>query len=170
MATTNKYSDSVKLLIWGVIWILGACWFWYHLVGNPLDELAIICRAQIATGTLVETNEHEEEDYRGRVYFSDVGVYTCLLRDGREFKATTRVPTGQLKEQEEVEYLPDNPAVNRIKGDGCGSIMEWLWRKIGFGSLLLALLASPGIVLLRNGVRDIRRLSAFAATQPANPQ
>ena len=157
LATNNKLRDSVLILRGGVLWILGGCWFWCYLAGNPLDELALIRRAQVATGSLVETHEHEEEDDRGHVYLSDVGDYAFRVPDGSDFKASTRVPTGDLKEQEQVEYLPDNPAVNRIKGDGCQSITEWLWRKVGLGSLLLTLLAGPGIVLLRHGVRDIRR-------------
>jgi hypothetical protein len=75
--------------------------------------------------------------------------------------------SGQLKEKFrdlqrpypiEVEYLPNNPSVSRIKGDGSASITDWLWRKAGLGSLLLALFVSPGIILLRNGIRDLKML------------
>ena len=159
MATSNELRAPVKELIWGVLLVLGACWLWHYSFGNLLDELALIRRAQVAPGSLVETSEHEEEDYRGHVYFSDVGVYTYRLPDGREFKTLVRVPTGGLKEQQAVEYLPDNPAVSRIKGHGCQSVGEWLWRKVGLGGLLLALFVSPGVVLLRDGVRDMRKPS-----------
>jgi hypothetical protein len=166
MAAGNKLSDPVKTLICGVLLILGACWFWYSLCGNPLDEFALIRRAQIVPGALLETHEDEQEDYRGDVYFSDVGVYAYRLPDGREFKTITKAPTGHLKKQRQVEYLPDNPAVSRIKGDGCQSVMEWLWRKVGLGSFLLVLFISPGIVLIRNGVRDIKRIRTTTATEP----
>jgi len=164
MATNNKLSDSVKTLIWGTLLVIFACSFWHYLIGNPLDELSLVRRAKITTGSLIETREHEEEDYRGHVYLSDVGVYSYRLPDGREFKTITRVPTGQLKEQREVEYLPDNPAVSRIKGDGCQSVKEWLWRKASLGSLLFALLVSPGIILLRNGFHSLRRLRTCTTT------
>jgi hypothetical protein len=179
MATTNEYSDSVKTLIWGVIWILGACWFWYYLAGNPLDELALIRRAQVAPGFIVDTWEDAESGDEGGTHWSHGATYTYRIPDGREFTQSAAIRSGRLKEEFqdlqqpypiEVEYLPDNPTVSRIKGDGCESIMGWLLRKIGLGSLLLALLASPGIALLRNGVRDIRRLRTFTATQPAKPQ
>ena len=154
----SRFYESAKTIGLGIVVIIVGCWFWHHTIGNPLDELALIRRAQIAAGSLVETYEHEEQDYRDHVYFSDVGVYTYRLPDGREFKTTTRVPTGQLNEQVEVEYLLDNPTVSRVKGDGSASVTDWLWRKVGLGSLFLALLCSPGIYLVKKGVRDLRDL------------
>ncbi|MCJ7663518.1 MAG: DUF3592 domain-containing protein [Desulfobacterales bacterium] len=147
--------DSAKTFFCGVVLIIGGCWFWYHEAGgNPLHELALIRRAQITTGSLVDTYEHEQEDYRGHVYYSDVGIYSYRLPDGREFKTSTRVPTGQLKEQQEVEYLPNNPEVSRIKGDGCNSVTEFLWRKVGVGSLFLAICITPGIFLVRQAFSE----------------
>jgi len=146
--------NSAKTLCWGVVLLIGGCWFWCWEGGNPLHELALIRRAQIATGVLVDTYEHEQEDDRGHVYYSDVGIYSYRLPDGREFKTSARVPTGQLKEQQEVEYLPDNPEVSRIKGDGCNSVTEFLWRKVGFGSLFLVICISPGIYLVKQAFSE----------------
>ena len=112
-------------------------------------------RANIATGTLVTTHEDEQEDYRGHVYFSDRKVYAYRLPDGRQFKAITRAPTGHLNEQRKIEYLPDNPSVNRIKGDGCQSVMEWLWRTVGLGPLFSAALVSPGVIMIRNALHGL---------------
>lgn len=154
----HKLTEPVKTLICGVVAILVALWFWLSLVKNPFHEFALIRRAQVAAGSLVDTFESEQEDFRGHVYFSDVGVYAYRVPDGREFKTTTRVPTGQLKEHQEVEYLPDSPAVSRIRGDGCHSITEWLWRKVALGLLLLAIFLSPGVVLLRRAIRAMKRL------------
>jgi len=168
MVTTGyQIGDSVKTLLCGFLWILGVCWFWYYVAGNPLDELALIRRAQVAPGFIVDTWEDVEDGDRGQATWFHGATYTYHIPDGREFTQSTKSTSGRLKEEfqdlqrpypVEVEYLPDNPAVNRIKGDGCASITEWLWRKVGLGGLLLALFASPGIVLLRNGVRDIKRI------------
>lgn len=155
MATSTTRSESAKTLMWGVLSFLVGCWFWHYLVGNPLHEIALIRRANIAPGFLVATHEDEQEDYRGHAYVSDVGVYAYRLPDGREFKTITRAPTGHLKEQRQIEYLPDNPAVSRIKGDGCQSVMEWLWRNAGLGSLLLAAFVSPGVIMIRNGMHGL---------------
>jgi hypothetical protein len=157
----------VKTIAWGVLWLVGACWFWWHEIGgNPLNELALIRRAQVTTGSLIDTYEHEQEDDRGHVYFSDVGVYAYRVPDGREFKTLTRVPTGQLEERRQVEYLPDKPAVSRIKGHGCQTVTDWLWRKVGLGSFLLLLICSPGICLIQTGLRGTKRLLAARRESP----
>jgi hypothetical protein len=165
MATTNKLGGSVKTLIGGVLWILGACWFWYHSFGNPLDELALIRGAQIAPGFIVDTWEEPDSGPEGGTLWFHGSTYHYRTPDGREFTQKTGDRSGMLKEEFqdlqkpypiEVEYLSDNPAVSRIKGDGCRSVMEWLWRKVGLGSFLLAMLLSPGIVVLRDGIRNMR--------------
>lgn len=167
MATNNEVIGSVKTLAWGILWILGAVWFWHYSFGNPLDELALIRRAQIAPGSIVDTWEDVGDDDYGRAHWSNKATYTYRLPDGREFTKSTKSVSGRLKEtfrdlQQpypiEVEYLPDKPMVSRIKGDGSDSIMDWLWRKVGLGGVLLILFASPGIILLRNGVCEIMRL------------
>lgn len=146
--------SRTNMLMWGLLLVLGGCCFWYSLVGNPLHELALIRRARTATGSLVETHEEEvETEYPRHIAWVDVGVYTYCLPDGREFKTCTRAPPGELEEEPTIEYLPGNPSVSRIKGTGCQSIGEWLWRKVGLGTLLLALFVSPGIVFLRAGFR-----------------
>lgn len=174
MATNNKFGDSTKTLIWGVLLILGACWFWYYLFGNPLNELAFIRQAQIAPGFIVDTWEDVEDGggVRGKAYWFHGFAYTYRIPDGREFTQSTKSVNGRLEEKfqdlqqpypVEVEYLPDNPTVSRIKGDGNDSITDWLWRKAGLGGLFLVVFVSPGIILLRNGVRDIRRLRTTTA-------
>lgn len=152
-----RFYESAKTIGLGVVVIIVGYWFWHHEIGNPLNELALIRRARIATGFLAETYDYERES-QSRMDVLDVGIYTYQLPDGREFKTTAEVATGQLNEQVEVEYLPDNPTVSRVKGDGCDSVTEWLWRKVGIGSLFLALCSSPGIILVRKGVRDLRDL------------
>lgn len=155
-AASSKMVIMIKKVIIGVLLILVAFWFWWSMVGNPFHELALIRRGQVTTGYLVDIHEHEEEDYRGHVYLSDVGVYTFQLSGGREFKATTRAPTGQLREQEEIEYLPNNPTISRIKGDGCNSITEWLWRKIGLGGILLLIFLSIGFEFVLQAIKEFK--------------
>lgn len=158
MNKANTFSESVKAIIWGVLAILVAVWFVYHLAGNPLTDLALIRGAEIAKGTLVDVHEDEQEDERGRVHQSDVGVYAYRVSDGREFTVTTRDPPGQLEPLREVEFLPTNPGVSRIKGDGCSTIAEFLWRKLLLGSVLLAAFVWPGVEILRAGIQGMIEL------------
>ena len=148
-------SWGLSITLWG-LWCLFAVGLVYHICGNPLDELALIRRAKVATGVLDDTFEIEEEDSRGSVHAGTAGVYIVRLADGREFKTVDRIWHGRPIDRQEIEYLPDNPAVSRIKGSGNQSVGEWLWRKIGLGSLLLAAFLSPGIVGLRGVFKDIK--------------
>jgi hypothetical protein len=155
----------MKTLLFGIAWIVGAFWFCFSIAGNPVDELALIRRAQVAPGLIVATwEEPSDGDDGGTHWFHEV-TYTYRLPDGREFTQRTKSGSGRLKEgfrhlqrpcSVVVEYLPDNPKVSRIKGDGCSTITEWLWRKVGLGLAVLALFATPGVLLVRDGVRELR--------------
>ena len=151
----RRFTESAKTMGCGIVVTIVGCWVWHHMIGNPLEELALIRRAQIATGYLDKTGEREYEFQYGMV-IADVGLYAYRLPDGREFKTTTEAKTGQLNEQVEIEYLPDNPAASRVKGDGCASITEWLLRKVVVGSLFLALCSWPGTFFVKKGLRDLR--------------
>lgn len=150
----EKYREPIKTIIWSVVVIIFALLFWYHIVGDPIDEFALIQNSKLATGILIDSYEVDTGDERGTVY--DVGVYKFSLPDGRKFKAYTKNSLGELEEQ--IEYLPSNPSINRIKGEGCQSIIEWIGEKIIGGGLLLAMFLSPGFILARNGIKEIKKL------------
>ncbi len=150
-------------LVAGLALALGLL-FWHSLVGDPLDELALIQRGQVAKCVLHESFEDEVENERGDVAVVDVGVYAFTTPEGGTYYASTRAPSGELLPQGQVEYLPDTPSTNRIRGDGCATVGEWLWRKVGMGGLLLAMCVGPGVSLARGGIRDLLRLRARAKT------
>lgn len=152
----NIYYGLIKGIVIGLICMIVALWFMWEMVGNPFDELALIRKAETTNCTLIDSYIDETEGYRGKVFFADVGIYSFFVSDGSEFKAIDRAPLGKLKEYQEVEYLPDNPKVNRIKGEGCQSITEWLWRKIGIGSFLLLMFLSIGFIVLKSSIIKFR--------------
>lgn len=162
----NLTHNSIKTLLWGGFLIVGACCLWYFLCGNPLDELALIRRSQTVQGFIVDVWEEPPERREGKLNWSHGATYKYYLPDGREFTKSTD-GSGRLKEElrpplaqtypVEVEYLPDAPTVSRIKGTGHDSFVEWFFYKVGLGIVLLALFTSPGIFLLRKGLRDFKR-------------
>lgn len=92
--------------------------------------------------------------------------YRFTLPDGREFRGNIKSRMGRLKEQFRnlpseipvtVEYLVDDPTVNRLKGDGNETLQEWLWRRVGIGMLLLILFLSPGVAVIRDAFRAVKR-------------
>jgi len=137
----------------GVAVAIGGIFFLLHLTGNPLDELALIRRAEIATGVFGEQFEDLVEGEAGRSGVLTVSVYTYRVPDGREFKVSTNSPDAVFGEETQVEYLPDDPAVSRIKGDGCQSIAEWIWRKAALGTFLMAFCVGLGVVIIVEGSR-----------------
>ena len=161
----SRLVDAAKTCVWGLLWLLGACWFFYSVVGNPIDELTLILRAETAPGFVIDAWEDMEAGDRV-THWTHAATYKYELPDGRQFTGHTRQKSGRLKDAlrnplapypVEVEYLPHNPEVSRIKGDGSGSLIDFLWRKVGLGLVLLLVFASPGIMLLRKGFCDMKR-------------
>ena len=119
----------------GLVLIAGCLWFWIYLLGNPIDELALIRRGVTAKGFITDHS---------------VSYYEFRLPNGQmvmgETPAISYYMPGHVVE---VEYLPDNPAVNRIEGDGCSTVSEWFWLNVG----LFILFISPGVGLIFWGIR-----------------
>lgn len=164
-----KFRGQTSTIVFGILMVVAAILFWLYAVGNPIHEFALIQKGQTVAGSIVDTWEDAESGDEGGTQWTHAAIYTYRLPDGREFTAHTKDNSGRLKDEFrdlkqpypiEVEYLADNPEVSRIKGDGCQSVFEWLWRTVGLGGLLLLLFISPGYVVLRNAIRDIKRVSA----------
>lgn len=161
---TASHTDSRKTLVIGCIWIAACLVVFFATGGNPFDELspglsdelALIRRSERAVGVLAEKAVDEVEDDRGRVGVSDVGKYLFTALDGGEFTTWTRTPAGQLLNQVEVEYLPESPSINRVKGNGCESFWEWIWRRVGLGLFLLGMFAAPGVSMVYSSIVELR--------------
>ena len=162
---TSQAKKAAKTAFWGIVLLVGALWFWHALVGNPLDDLALIRRAHIAPGFIVDTWEDAESGDEGGTHWFHGALYTFRLPDGREITQRTRDGSGRLKARFrdlthpvpiEVEYIPDNPTVSRIKGSGSPTVFDWLWRKLALIGLLLALLLAPGYSMLRSVIKEWR--------------
>lgn len=82
-------ADRVRRLLIGISWIVGACWFWFSLVVNPVDELVLIRAAQVAPGQIVYTWEDVDTGDDGRVHWHQGATYTYRLPDGRELTHQT---------------------------------------------------------------------------------
>ena len=143
----------------GLVLTVGGFLFWLHLAGNPLNEMALINRGLTTKGVIKDVRENYEDcdSCPGRKYLSYNASYTFQLPNGQTVEAETKDSSGLrpdiIANGIEVEYLPDSPSVNRIKGTGSPTITDWLWRKVGLGSLLLVMCLSPGVGLIHWGFR-----------------
>ena len=170
MTESVTLRDAIKTLIWGVICIAVGLLVWYNAAGNPLDELALIRRAKVAVGILSDTYEDQEGGNERHTYLYDRGIYSFQTPDGKQFLTSMDAPSGELKMQVEVEYLPDDPEVNRVRGEGNVTISSWLLVKVGVGTLFLCMLLAPGVLLIRNGIREIKQLrKALRSTRQLIP-
>lgn len=164
--TKSKFHDPIKSMVWGCILTLLACAFVYYVAGNPLRELALILHGRTVSGFVIDAWEDAEETDYGKTIWDHRAIYTYRLPDGRSFKGTAE-GSGRLKEEFqdltepypiEIEYLPDNPNISRVKGDGCATVTELLWRKIGLGGCILVGFCWIPVGLLWKGLKDLKRL------------
>lgn len=156
--------DALKTLAWGLLWTAGAVWFVLNGLGSPVDDYRLMVHARTASGEIVDTwQEVEASDSGADSWFSGI-AYRFRLPDGRLVEGGSR-GTGPLAADlvnlkdpvpVEVEYHPDDPSLNRLKGDGSQSLGEWL-RRFGLQGLLLTLFGAPGIALLRDGIRGLHK-------------
>lgn len=125
--------DRLKSVFCGLLLIVGGFLFWLHLLGNPIHELSLIRRGVAARGVI-----------------KDGGAsYEFRLPNGQMVKGKTGEITYYMPESGiAVEYLPDNPAISRIKGDGSQTIGDWLLYGALAGGVLLAMFVSPGVFLI----------------------
>jgi len=159
ISTTRKaYWPEV---VSGVAMTLVALWFWFHVNGDLLQDLRLLQAAEVAPGQIIDSWEDLEDGEEGQTHWFHAAVYTFRLPDGQELHGAAR-GTGRLREQFrnlggpvpiEVEYDPADPSVNRLKGSGSQSVIEWVLRKLLLGGILLVVLVSPGLLLCRNGVK-----------------
>ncbi len=165
--------EALKIMAWGLGWIVAAVWLLLYWAGNPMHDLRLMLYAETAPGQVIDTWEEPEDGIEGKADWSHGAVYTFSLPDGREMRGGTK-GSGRLKSEfrdlarpvaVEVEYDPADPSINRIKGGGSQSLVEWLLRKVLLGVVLLAALTSPGVILIRDGVKKFRAASIKVANR-----
>ena len=169
----KQIKDLAKGILFAALLIIGASWFWYLLAGNPFHEIAIIQQCKTANGFIIETWEEPPERREGKLDWSHGGKYTYTLPDGRKYTGEIKIRSGRLREElrpplmepypVEVEYLPDNPEISKLKGEGSDSVVGWVLRKIVLGPILLIGFLIPGIFVLRNTILEYSIVKYFRA-------
>lgn len=177
----NIYKSKNRIvisLIWNTIvglaiLILGF-YFWRYFSGNPVNEFRLITKGKIANGYITSAEESseyvEQNDGRtGGMAYQFYYKYYFILPDGKKIydSATTG---GQLPGdlccldneppyEVKVEYLPNNPTINRVKDYDAGSrtIGNWLWRKVGLGGILLVGTLSFGVLYIRHTIKEYKK-------------
>ncbi len=145
-------SDRLKTVLLGLLLLTGGLWFCLYLLGNPMNELALIRRGVTAKGVIKDVADDSDYEFR---------LPNGQMVEGKTGEIAYYMPGYVI----EVEYLPDNPAVSRIKGDGCSTVTEWIWSNVG----LLILFFSPGVGLIFWRFRRKPEGSALLHTRKTGP-
>jgi hypothetical protein len=160
---TRRY---VITILPGVVLLLAGCALWYAFLGYIFKERALILHARTVPGHIVSAwNPSPISNGTDPGPWHQV-EYTYQLPNGRQLWQDTRDSRGfqhWVKGQSvEVEYLPDDPTVSRIKGDKSGSlddesytISDWYWRKASLGAVVLAQFLIPGVLVIRARLRKL---------------
>jgi len=171
--------DAFKTIAWGGVCLAGAVWFVLYELGNPVTDLRLMLHATTTQGEIVDTFQDVEDGDDGRAQWFHAVVYRFRLPDGRVLENVSR-GDGRLRDDlvnlkapvpAEVEYHPGNPALNRLKGSGSGTLAGWLVRTAA-SALLLGVLCWPGLHLVRAGLaerRAGRALSNAACESDTSP-
>jgi len=150
--------SSAKYISGGLIAVSFAFVFWLNGLGNPLRDLALVRRGHTVQGKIIDTSEDIDSGDYGQDASSHNETYVYETSTGQRFIQTSPSSSGRLREDihlpvsVEVEYLPENPSISRIKGTGSETIPEWIGRTL-LSLSLFALFASPGVLLVTQGIK-----------------
>jgi Family of unknown function (DUF6804) len=170
LSPRNKLIYSlIKQCFIGIIALIAAFWFViYSTKVNPYYEFMLITKSKIADGFITNLKEYEDEveipDSQGggsKPVTVDDYEYTFTTQDGKAIDSWSSDIgyienfTGQPLPIK-VEYLPDNPEINRVKDETnqCNTIGEFIWRRLVLGILLLIMFSSIGYHFIRIGIKD----------------
>jgi hypothetical protein len=138
----------------GIVCLLGACYWGFNTVRRDLDTLDLIKNGQTVPGFIVETWKEltETNDETNQEYYSQVAKYTYQLPDGHDFtnevfisrELRRKIITkNALPYPVEVKYLSDNPTVSCIKSEEM-SVLGWTVN-LGVGLVIPGLLGALSI-------------------------
>lgn len=164
--------ELLKSMLIGIAALIIGFYFWRQAARNPINEFRLITRGKEVRGYVTSAEETSDivEYNDGRstgVAYEFYYKYFFILPDGRKIEDSAvsagRLPT-ELSSLDEarhginVEYVPNNPSINRIKkySTGATTLWEWIWRKVALGGLLLAGCLSIGVIVVKAAIKKYK--------------
>lgn len=126
-----------------------------------MDSLALIRHGEVTNGTVLEAYIYwgDLTDIHDKTYHSL--LYNFRAPDGREFTKWSGSMRDEIPQEyrrlpapTKVEYLPSDPSVSRLLGEGAQSILGWVFKEIIYNILLIAVFVSPGAIVIGSIVYD----------------
>ena len=164
MTMRNRLRTEWRNLAVVVVLLSIGGFFLSDWVSDSWDQIQLMNRAVTTPGNIIALWEDIVDSYEGPTRFHHEATYAYRIDDGRVFEGI-EAGSGRIRDDirkqplpipVEVEYLPDNPSVSRIKGSGATSFVGILRS----GSLIFAVifLAMGGYALWVT-IQGMRRTS-----------
>jgi hypothetical protein len=161
-----------KSIFWGIAIPTVGMWMWFSSYDNPFNEYRLITNPTTVNGFINKVEQEsdvvEYNDSRSAavVYFYYY-EFTFKLPNGRTIQGGGK-ENGDIPEyladvaktpyQIIVEYLSDNPKVNRVKGmeSGNKTLYAWLRYPILMGIIVLLLCSYFSFMIINGGLKEYR--------------
>lgn len=167
----NRFSEKnkskfsyFKSIIFALALPIGAFYVWYSLSGNPFNEYLLITKSKTIKGFITKAEEFEDvvETNNGNsviVYFYHY-EYKFTLPDGNTipgYGTEDGTLPEYLKKLENkpypivVEYLFNDPEINRVKGmiRGNKTVNQWIRNRVVVGIVALLFFSYIGFTIIK---------------------
>jgi hypothetical protein len=159
----------IKSIMIGVAIPTIPIFIWLVSSFSPINDYLLITNSTTTNGTITKAEEFIDvaENNDGRTsehYYYYVFDYSFNLPNGIKIESSGQ-EYGTLPDylsdlsnnpyQVEVEYLSDNPKVNRIKGldSNDTTILQWIRHKVVFGATIILFLCYWGFTIIKGGFK-----------------
>jgi hypothetical protein len=160
-----------KSIFWGIAIPIVGIWMWFSSY-NPINEYKLITNASTANGSIIKVEqesdvvEYNNDRSAGIVYFYYY-EFTFGLPNGKTIqgwgKENGEIPSflrdvENIPYQVIVEYLSDNPRINRVKGMESvnNTLAAWYRYTILPGIIVLLLCCYFGFKIIMGGLKKYR--------------
>lgn len=160
--------EALKSFTWAAAWVAGALWFSLHL-WHPLEDFRLMTGARTIQGEIVGTDVDVEDCDSGTDCTRGFVGYRFQPAGGADWHDGRAIFDGGLPREFqnlklpapiEIEYLPSDPTINRLKDTGSSSLGEW-WFRFPLWLGFVCFFCWPGIVLLRRGLAKFHQQALF---------
>jgi hypothetical protein len=168
-SSNKRKLHLIKSIIIGLAIPIVGVWIWYAASDNPVNEYLLITKSKTTNGfitkadeqdDIVETNDGRSSEQVFYYYYE----YKFLV-NGKAFisygneDGTLPDDLTNLAEKSfpiEVEYLPENPQISRVKGmpSGHTTVYEWLRYSVLMGVIVFLICSYFGFMSIRNGIKQ----------------
>jgi len=151
---------------------LVAIWIWFSVNGNPFDELRLIQHGIKTKGQIYEVKQESDviEELEGRkaTYVEEYYYkFSFVLPSGDTIYGSGKESGSLPSELEEIddnpqqviiEYLPENPNVNRVSEmtNSNRTFYEWFRYNLLGGLILFLFSALFGCAIIKNALKEYK--------------